>query len=111
MIHIVREKATKQQIDEMLQELESIIKLAVDIEREILAGGGGMHADCEMALLADGSQQTDIWGAGWVPDTQEVLFDALINIRPNQNNLDMVIQDATIRRRVEAIVRPRLETA
>jgi len=28
-------------------------KLAVDIERNILAGGSTLHADCEAALLED----------------------------------------------------------
>ena len=36
---------------------------AADVRRRILAGGGPMHADCEAALLEDGSVQSDIWGA------------------------------------------------
>lgn len=39
------------------------IKLAVDVTREILAGGGELHFDCEQLLLDDGSQQENIWGA------------------------------------------------
>jgi hypothetical protein len=54
----------------MLQALETYIKLAVDIRRGILAGGGVMHADCESALLDDGGQQEDIWGADWTPASQ-----------------------------------------
>lgn len=105
MIHIIRQKATRQQIDEMLEELGSLIKLAVDIRRNIGAGGGAMHADCELALLNDGSQQEDIWGAGWIPSTQSVELDALINIRPNQQNNSMTIQDPNIAQLVESIVR------
>jgi len=33
VIHILRQKATRQQIDEMLQELGTFIKLAVAIQR------------------------------------------------------------------------------
>jgi hypothetical protein len=44
-----------------------LIKLAVDVEREILAGGGGLQSDAEWALLEDGSRQEDIWGADWLP--------------------------------------------
>jgi len=40
MIYLIRDHATKEQIDEMLQTLDTYIKLAVDIERGILAGGG-----------------------------------------------------------------------
>jgi hypothetical protein len=60
MIHIIRTFATQQQIDEMMQSLETYIKLAVDIERGILAGCGVMPADCEAVLLEDGSLQKDV---------------------------------------------------
>lgn len=49
MIHIIRTHATRQQIDEMLESLGTYIKLAVDIERGILAGGGALHADCDLS--------------------------------------------------------------
>ena len=62
-ILIIREPATTDQIDEMMQTLGSYIKLAVDVGRGILAGGNELHADCEQALLDDGSQQAEIWGA------------------------------------------------
>jgi hypothetical protein len=60
MIHLIRKKATPQQISEMLEALGTYIKLAVDIRRRILAGGGILHADCEGELLSDGSLQEDI---------------------------------------------------
>jgi hypothetical protein len=89
--------------------LEVYIKLAVDIQRDILAGGGALHADCEAVLIADGSSQQDIWGADWIQSTQEVRFEALINIRPLQNNAAMTILDPVIRDRVEEITRRLLE--
>jgi RES domain-containing protein len=103
MIHIIRSRATKQQMEEMLQTLSTYIKLAVDIQRGILAGGGVLHADCESALLEDGSNQEDIWGADWNPFSQQVTFEALINIRPRQNNPSLEILDLTIRKRVAEI--------
>ena len=109
MICVIRNTATLQQIAEMREMLESYIKLAVDIERGVLAGGGAMHADCEAQLLEDGSRQQDIWGADWIPDTQEVRYEALINIRPPQSNPSMEILDADIRRRVGAIAKSLLE--
>jgi hypothetical protein len=45
----------------------TLIKLAVDVEKAILAGGGELHADCEEILLEDGSQQDNLWGADWYP--------------------------------------------
>jgi len=109
MIHIVRYKATAQQIEEMLNALGTYIKLAVDIKREILAGGGILHADCEAGLFEDGSRQEDIWGADWYPVSQKVRFEALINIRPRQNNPSMEIQNPDIRSKVESVVKNLLE--
>jgi hypothetical protein len=105
VIHIIRSRATPQQIAEMLESLETYIKLAVDLERGLLAGRGVMHADCESALLDDGSRQEDIWGADWTPASQQVTFESLINIRPRRNNRSLDIEDPAIRSRVAQIVR------
>jgi len=88
----------------MLQALGTYVKLAVDVRRGSLAGGGVLHADCESALLQDGSGPDDIWGADWHPLAQRATFEALINIRPRLNNRSMVILDPTIRERVAQIV-------
>ena len=104
-IHLLLEHPTAQQLAEMLEELQTYIKLAVDVERGIVAGGGEWHRDCEQVLLDAGSRQEDIWGADWSPAKKEVRFEALINIRPRQNNRAMTIQDAILRARIEKIVR------
>ncbi len=90
---------------EMLQALATYIKLAVDIQRGVLAGGGTLHADCEAVLIEDGSRQEDVWGADWNPAAQQVTFESLINIRPRQNNPSLEILDPALRERVAGIVR------
>ena len=87
----------------MLQTLRIYIKVAVDIERSMLAGGGRQHADCEAQLLKDGSQQRDIWGADWTPFNQSIDYESIINIRPSRNNRSMIIQDPDIQERVRQI--------
>ncbi len=104
MILLLHEPATQKQITHMLETLDSYIKLAVDVERELVAGGGELHADCEQALLEDGSLQEDVWGADWDP-VGEVRFGSLINIRPRQGNRGLEIQSPEIRNRVERVVR------
>jgi hypothetical protein len=101
-------KAKPSQIDEMLEEYGTMIKIAVDIRREILAGGGEMNADCERLLLEDGSEQDDIWGANWYPRERRVEFEALINIRPLLGNRSLVIQNQEIRNSVEMITKAML---
>jgi hypothetical protein len=108
-ILIIRKQATPSDIAEMRTESGSFIKLAVDLEREILAGGGELHADCEQALLLEGSKQNDIWGGDWFPDLQEVGFESLINIRPRQGNRGLELESPELKKRFEAIVRNLLE--
>ena len=112
MLLIIREPATVEQIRQMEEVFGSaVIKLAVDVARDILAGGGELHADCEQALLEDGSRQEDIWGADWYPNTREVGFESLINIRPRQGNFGLEIQDPALREQIDAIVRRLLEVS
>ena len=81
MVIIIKERATLEQVEQMLQTLRIYIKVTVDIERGILAGGGEKHALCEAALLEDGSKQRDIWGADWTPFDQSIAYESIINIR------------------------------
>lgn len=100
MILTIREKVTPEQLREMLEEYRDsgYIKTAVDVERGILV-------DCEKVLLEDGSEQQNVWGAGWYPETQEMAFDSLINIRPRKGNRSLELQDPELRAKVEAITR------
>jgi hypothetical protein len=109
MIYILRRKATDEQVAEMLKEYESMIKIVVDIRRRVLAGGGEMHSDCESALLDDGSEQDDLWGANWFPAEQRVAFESLINIRPKLGNRNVLIQNEELRKQVESVTREILE--
>ncbi|MBD2185561.1 hypothetical protein H6S82_00930 [Planktothrix sp. FACHB-1355] len=112
MLLIIRDSATPEQINQMAETYFGLrVKLAVDVVREIIAGGGELHADCEQALLEDGSQQVNIWGADWYPETKEVGFESLINIRPRQQNRSMEIQNADLKQRIETIVRHLLEVS
>ena len=109
VIHVITDKATPQQLQQMLETLETYIKLAVDVRQRIVAGGGALHAECETALLQEGSRQEYIWGADWIPESQEVRFESLINIRPRQGNRSMTITKSALRTTIEAIVRERLQ--
>jgi hypothetical protein len=109
MIHLLRAPATPDQIAQMLADWEVLIKVVADVRREIMTGGGEMHADGEALLLADGSQQEDLWGANWYQASREIRFEALINIRPRLNNRRMQIESEGLRRKMELVIRRILE--
>ncbi|OGY27053.1 MAG: hypothetical protein A2Z42_04125 [Candidatus Woykebacteria bacterium RBG_19FT_COMBO_43_10] len=82
----------------MAEDYDGYIKLVVDLEREILAGGGEKHVDGEQALLADGSKQQHLWGGGIDLETKEVDYNSIINLRPNQANPSRDILDVETRK-------------
>ncbi|MBI3313360.1 MAG: hypothetical protein HYZ83_03930 [Candidatus Omnitrophica bacterium] len=93
----------------MLSTLKTYIKLAVDVQRKILAGGGELHADCEAVLIDDGSKQENIWGANWIPSDRKISYEAMLNIAPRRNNPSMEIKDPKIRQVVDIVVRKLLD--
>ncbi len=105
MIYILQIHPTPEQIKDMLQEYETMIKIVVDIRRRILAGGGEMHSDCESVLLDNSCEQDDLWVANWYPAEQRIEFESLINIRPRLGNRNIVIQDEELRQKVESVTR------
>jgi len=104
-IHLLKAKASSEQVRDMLAEHTTMLKVVVDVRRRILAGGGKMHADCESVLLADGSAQDDVWGANWHPADQSIEFESLINIRPRLGNRSIILQDEALCRAVETTTR------
>jgi hypothetical protein len=64
--------------------------------------------DGEQMLLKDGSKQEDLWGAGLDLETNEMDFDSMINLRPEQNR-SWEILDENIREQVESITRSLLQ--
>lgn len=105
MIIFLDSPATEEQLEQMLEALEIYVKLAVDVELEVIAGGGALHSDCEALLLDSGSEQSHVWGADWTPHNKKVTFESLINIRPNQNNLSLEVLDSELRAKIEGVVR------
>jgi hypothetical protein len=66
-----------------------------------------MHSDQEAALLADGSDQRDLWGINLYPQIEGVdwiEFDSMINLRPSFGNRSRGIDDASTREAVAALV-------
>ena len=66
-----------------------MVKVVVDIERGLLAVDAELHSDLEVALLQDGSKQTNLWGINLYPETPDedfIEFDSMINVRPSQGN-------------------------
>ncbi len=107
MIIIERPMLLKKLWQECESGLIEMIKIVVDIKREIIAADAEMHADLEEILLHNGSQQQDLWGANIYPDKEgeSILeYTSFINIRPAQNNRSMEIEAPEIRQKIFNII-------
>lgn len=84
-----------------------MVKFVVDVEQRRIALGGELHSDAEGELIDAGCRQADLWGGNYfwgAGETDCIVFQSLINIRPAQGNPSMVLQDPKLRERVRAIV-------
>lgn len=104
MVLIVTKKATKEEIKKMSHEYGNYIKVVIDIEKGILAGGAAMHYDEEQELLEYGCKQKNLWGGGIDFDTNMIDYNSMINVRPNEGNLSREIQSQEIRDKFKVIV-------
>lgn len=104
MTTILTKKATEEQIEKMCYEFGSYIKVVVDIEKKILAGGAAMHYDEEQMLLEYGCKQENLWGGGIDFATSTIDYNSMINVRPNQENASRDILLQEIRDKFKTIV-------
>lgn len=105
MLLVIRKKASKEEIKKMASDLDGYIKIVVDVEREILTGGGERHVDGEQKLIQEGSKQDDLWGGGLDTETGEVDYNSIINLRPRQNNTSRDILSQKIRNKFDRIIK------
>lgn len=107
-IILVDKPITNDQLKEIAaQRFGDMVKGVVDIEKEIMAIGGELHADEEAFLLDRNSEQSNLWGINIYPDIpmpDGLEFDSMINIRPNQNNKSRGVEDKTVQEKITAIV-------
>lgn len=104
MILILHKHATKDEIKKMAKDFEGFIKVVVDIEKNIVAGGGERHFDAEQMLLTEGSNQSDLWGGGLDLETREIDYNSMINLRPSQENPSRDILSKEIRKKLDNLV-------
>ena len=101
MIKIIRSPSPENEVKEFLgKPFSEMIKFVVDIQQEILALGGELHADGESVLLEQGSQQADLWGGNYYParpGEKRIEYTSLINIRPSAGNSSWLISDETLK--------------
>ena len=108
-IKIIKNPITRAELRWIAKErFGDLVKGAVDIEQEIVAVGGELHIDEEVALIEnEGSKQNNVWGINLYPEKEGegfIEFDSMINIKPNFNNRTRGIDDPVIKERIVDVV-------
>lgn len=78
-----------------------------DVERGVVAAGGGLPADAVLLLLEDGGRQADLWGGTYFPGQGPercLQYTSLINVRPSHGNRGMHVQDPELRERMRELI-------
>lgn len=105
---IIEDKIALAEIAEMAKKMfGNLVKAVVDVERELMAVDGELHADEEALLIQQGSKQTNLWGINIYPELSGedfVEFDSMINLRPSQGNRNRGVEDKEIQQKILTIV-------
>lgn len=109
MIRIVKEKISKEELKKITEEgFGTVVKVAVDVEKEILALGGEWHSEGQKLLVeTEDSDGQNVWGINFYPfkpSAERIEYIALINIKSASGNRDMLIQDREIRDKIKNII-------
>ena len=105
---IIKEKISKEELVQIAEEVfGNMVKVDIDIRREILTAGGEWHSEGDDILVKDGSSREDVWGVNFYPwnkPEDRIEYNSLINIKPSLNHKDMEIRDKKIKEQTRKII-------
>lgn len=101
----ISQEPTLTQLASLTKTFPQYIKLVADVQKNILYGGGRLHADMEAILIDSGSRQSDVWGGGVSLTTNLIDCRAIANIRPGLGNPSIEIINPQIRKKFIKLVK------
>ena len=109
-IRIIKTKIENQELQKIAQErFGDLVKAVVDIEKEIMAIGGELHADEEAILMEqERADRKDTWGINLYPyavGEDFIEFDSMVNIKPSCGNRSRGVDDPMLQEKIKEIVK------
>ncbi|MBI4058209.1 hypothetical protein HY408_00410 [Candidatus Gottesmanbacteria bacterium] len=105
---LIKDQITLEELKKMaLIKFGELVKAVVDVEKEVMAVDGDLHADEEALLIKNGSKQEDLWGINLYPEIAGddwIEFDSMINVRPAQGNHSCSVDNPDVRKKIIAVV-------
>jgi hypothetical protein len=108
-IKIVKDPMSRQELSTIASvQFGDMVKAVVDVAQGIMAIGGELHADEEVALMEQaGSKREHTWGINLYPKKSAddwLEFNSMINIKPALGNRSRGVEDVTIQKKIKEIV-------
>src|SRR3989344_2028165 len=109
-IKIIKDNISIAELKEIAkEEFGDVVKAVVDIEQEIMAVGGELHADEEVLLMdQEDSKRENTLGINIYPNRPKenwVEFDSMVNLKPASGNRSRDVENSEIKGRICEIVR------
>jgi len=109
-IKIVKKPMKKSELLAIASEgFGDVVKAVVDIEKEIMAVGGELHADEEVLLIEqEGSKREHTWGINIYPKktADEIIeFDSMINLKPSFGNRSRDVENPEVKEKIKQIIK------
>lgn len=105
---IITNKITIDELKEMSEKMfGNLVKAVIDIEKEIMAVDGELHADEAELLVENGSKHENLWGINIYPEIETedwIEFDSMINLKPLLSNRTRNIDSPEIKQKIINIV-------
>ena len=110
LVKIVKSKISIEELKQIAKAngYSEMVKAAVDVERGVMALGGGLHADCSEILFEDGSKGENVWGINIYFNKDRVKgdwieYNSLTNVKPLTNR-SLEIEDNAVKEKIKKIV-------
>ena len=109
-IQIITKPIKKDELKQIAkEEFGNIVKVVIDIEQEIMAIGGELHADEEVLLIEnENSNREHTWGINlYIEKTGDefIEFDSMVNLKPALGNNSRGVENTEIREKIANIVK------
>ncbi|OGH38967.1 MAG: hypothetical protein A3B44_03645 [Candidatus Levybacteria bacterium RIFCSPLOWO2_01_FULL_38_21] len=105
---VVEKKISILEIKKMAKKMfGNLVKVVIDIEKEIMIINAELHADEEQYLLERGSKQENLWGINLYLEKDGddfIEFDSMINLKPSQSNYSRGVDNPEIQKKIIRIV-------
>jgi len=108
-IKIIKDSIELEELKKTAKEqFGDLVKIVVDVEQEIIAIGGGLHADEEIELAEkENSKRENTWGINIYPEksgNEFIEFDSMINLKPAFGNRSRSVEKEVVREKIKKII-------